>query len=111
MFETKPPVSAKAHSVAAPHDVAEELRAVSWADLAAKLAAAREGRSAIGEGSVSSPASFDALSAQHLAEMDEVEKANHHDAVNLTDLGNRKGAGGITNANEEQQRPATRGNT
>ena len=111
MFETKPPVPATAKSVAAPQDVEEELRAISWADLAAKLAAAREGRVASGKGNESNAASFDAQSAQHLAEMDEVENGDNHDAVNLTDLGNRKGAGGINNANEEQQRPAIRGNT
>ena len=72
MFEGKPPFAAGAHGSESQAQSGEDLRALSWSDLVAKLGAARDLRRALGEmrsreNDDGTPASFDAHSAQLLA--------------------------------------------
>ncbi len=82
MFEGKPPKP----------DAAASLQAVSWADLSARLAAARDLRAAFadehGEGS------FDAASARWIADH-ATQDAEGKPDVNPDDLGNRKAVNGM----------------
>src|SRR5690606_13513964 len=84
MFEGKPPSSAVAHPVQEPQE-RDPLRPLSWSELVARRAAARDLRASFGEGAQGADGSFDARSARRIA-------AHHHgkQSVNLDDLGNGK---------------------
>ena len=89
MFEGKLPIAAEALPYGEPQD-GDALRLLSWADLVARLSAAREVRASFGGGAAGSDASFDADSARRIA-------AHHNGkhAVNLEDSSYRKGPEGI----------------
>jgi hypothetical protein len=89
MFEGKPPRMADSGaSEAAPGD--DVLRALSWHDLVARLAAARDVRSSSVSSQSHGDGSFDAGSARRIA-------AHHHgkQSVNLEDLSDGKGPAGM----------------
>lgn len=90
MFEGKPPNPATFHPLGEPLE-SDALRPLSWSELVARLAAARNLRDSLGGRAPNSKGSFDARSARRMAA--------HHDgkrAVNLEDLGNGKGHAGIS---------------
>ena len=89
MFEGKLPTPAEALPLGEPQD-GEALRLLSWADLVARLSAARELRASFAGRAAGSDASFDASSARRIAA--------HHNGkhgVNLEDSSYRKGPQGI----------------
>ena len=91
MFEGKPPKSAEGHAAEGQRE-SETLRPLSWSELVARLAAARDLRASL-TGRVSrSDASFDASSARCIAA--------HHNGkhlVNPEDSGSGKGLEAIAN--------------
>ena len=110
MFEGKPPLPPQASADAREENLAGELHALSWSDLVAKLAAARDLRSEIVIVDDASPASFDAESARRLASLTERPEGDGKQAVNPLALGNGKGArcsDGVRNIRNDQ---ADRGN-
>ena len=88
MFEGKPPRVAEADPFGEPVD-SEVLRTLSWNDLVARLAAARELRASYAGAGELSDASFDAGSARRMA-------AHHNGkhSINLDSSSNGKGARG-----------------
>ena|SRR5688500_11323915 len=84
MFEGKPPRIVEALPLGEQAD-GESLRPLSWGDLVARLAQARELRASLDGVPAASDASFDAGSARCIA-------AHHNGkhSVNLDDLGNGK---------------------
>jgi len=89
MFEGKLPTPAEAMPLGEAHD-GEALRLLSWADLVARLSAARELRASFAGRAAGSDASFDAGSARRIAA--------HHNGkhgVNLEDSSYRKAPQGI----------------
>jgi len=88
MFEGKLPRVAEAHPVGDGVD-SEVLRTLSWNDLVARLAAARELRGAFSGVGEAGDASFDASSAARIA-------AHHNGkhSINLDDSSNGKGPAG-----------------
>ena len=88
MFEGKPPRIAEANPVGESVD-SEVLRTLSWNDLVARLAAARELRGAFAGVGEAGDASFHAGSAARIA-------AHHNGkhSINLDDSSNGKGARG-----------------
>ncbi|MCX7677119.1 MAG: hypothetical protein N2Z59_07065 [Alteraurantiacibacter sp.] len=90
MFETKPPA---AHPPAADPGEALPLRAMTWSDLRARLDAARDLHRALARQDPDRMASFDARSAQHIAEL-----ADGKRAINPQDSANGKGSGHTTGA-------------
>jgi hypothetical protein len=97
MFEGKPPIQ----------DAAASLQAVSWADLSARLAAARDLRKALGEDD-NGEGSFDAVSARWIADHVPDHVGGKPD-VNPDDLGNRKAMDGMADAERVPQTPGDRG--
>ncbi|MEO5707336.1 MAG: hypothetical protein ABIT10_09860 [Alteraurantiacibacter sp.] len=96
MFEAKlttPPAEPGPQASSADSD---SLRELSWSDLRARLNAARDLRVSLARGLAQDLASFDAPAARHVAAL-----ANGKDAVNPTDLANRKGTGSITLASHD----------
>jgi hypothetical protein len=94
MYEGKPPK----------RDAGASLHAVSWADLSARLSAARDFRKALaqddgGEGS------FDAVSARWIA--DHADASGEEPDVNPDDLGNGKAVDGM--ASDEPALPVPDG--
>ena len=88
MFEGKPPKIVEAQPFGETQD-GDVLRPLSWGDLVARLAQARDLRASLEGALPESDASFDAGSARCIA-------AHHNGkhAVNLDDLGNGKGPQG-----------------
>ena len=89
MFEGKLPIAAEALPYGEPQD-GDALRLLSWADLVARLSAARELRASFAGRPAGSDASFDAGSARRIAA--------HHNGkhgVNLEDSSYGKGPDGI----------------
>jgi hypothetical protein len=88
MFEGKPPRFAEATEVGDPVD-SEVLRTLSWNDLVARLAAARELRGSFHGVGEAGDASFDAGSAARIA-------AHHNGkhSINLDNSSNGKGTEG-----------------
>jgi hypothetical protein len=112
MFEGKPPVPARAPGDSAAPEGEGELHAVSWSELVARLSAARELRTVLVADALATPASFDADSARRLATMPvgEAAAANGNKPVNLDGSANRKCPHGTNRSDEQQRRPALRGN-
>ncbi len=112
MFEGKLPFAPEARSAATGEVPEEALCEMSWADLVAKLAAARDLRASLAEPEDSTLASFDAGSARHLALHHEpMRHEDYERSVNPDDLGNGKGACGKASEGAERKQPAIRGNT
>jgi hypothetical protein len=88
MFEGKPPRAVDASPFQDQPD-GEVLRALSWSDLVARLAAARDLRASFARAGELSEASFDAGSARRIA-------AHHNGkhSINLDDSSNGKGPRG-----------------
>lgn len=85
---------------------------LSWSDLVAKLAAARELRAELSDADDSNLASFDAGSARHLAlHQEPMQHEDYERSVNPDDLGNGKGACGKRREGADRNQPANRGNT
>jgi hypothetical protein len=101
MFENKPPSQ----------DAAASLQAVSWADLSARLSAARDLRNALGEDE-HGEGSFDAASARwiadHTHDHTEADYLAEKPGVNPDRLGNLKPAGGMADAERARPVPRTR---
>lgn len=96
MFEGKPPAQ----------DSAATLQPVTWADLSARLSAARDFRKALGEDD-HGEGSFDAASARWIA--DHVpDHAGEEPDVNPVGLGNLKAAAGMAEAERVLPMPRTR---
>ncbi len=100
MFEGKSPFSPQpTGSPTAPVD-GDSLRELSWSDLRARLAAARDLRASLARSAIRSPvrdmASFDGQSARHVAAL-----ASGKDGVNPSDLANGKGNGSMTAASHD----------
>jgi hypothetical protein len=100
MFEGKQPLAKVSHDFAQdlrdePGDAAP-LRAMTWSDLRASLEAARDTRLALRAQAEGQLASFDSLSARHLAGLSESKLA-----VNPDDLANGKGSGRMDDASAE----------
>lgn len=116
MFEGKPPVAPEALGSAKGEKPEDALCELSWPELQAKLAAARELRASLAESGTgvgdSTLASFDAESARHLAHHQEPMRQDDYERdVNPNDLGNGKGAYGNTSQGVDRKQPAIRGNT
>ncbi|KLI64785.1 hypothetical protein [Aurantiacibacter marinus] len=120
MFEGKPPIASGAHCSQHDEIASEELCAIDWAELTAKLAAARDLRRELASGDDGiddgTMASFDAHCALHLASHhgkfpDEASEENNKRGVNPDDLANGKGACAIVGRHAENGDPANRGNT
>ena len=91
MFETKPPQA----PVLPPSELAgDDLRALSWSDLVAKLDAARDLRNCLQEAKELRGASFAPDVSRCLAAHHEAGHGNYEDYVNLEDSANRKAACG-----------------
>ena len=97
MFETKPPSP----------DAAASLQAVSWADLSARLAAARDLRKTLAEDD-NGEGSFHAASARWIADHVPDHLGGKPD-VNPNDLGNRKTVDGMAGAERAPTMPGDRG--
>lgn len=95
MFESKPPSQ----------DAAASLQAVSWADLSARLSAARDFRKALGEDE-HGEGSFDAASARWIADHVPDHLAGKPD-VNPDGLGNLKLASRMADAERALPVPRT----
>jgi hypothetical protein len=93
MFEGKPPK----------RDAGASLQAVTWADLSARLAAARDLRNALAE-EENGEGSFDAASARWIA-----DHADGKPDVNPDDLGNRKAVDGMAGDEPVLPVPGDRG--
>jgi len=89
MFEGKPPLPPATPGAAARLAEGEPLRQLSWSDLSARLAAARDLRTELDRQSMTT-SSFGAPFVQHVAALE-----NDKEAVNPTDLANRKGMAAI----------------
>lgn len=88
MFEGKPPIAARAARHLATADEDDALRPVSWGEIAARLAAARELRAVL---------------------LREAAAANGKYPVNLPDSTYRKGGAGKPSASHDASIPAPRG--
>ena len=117
MFESKHPFVADESAQASESESASQagLRRVSWSELNARLAAARELRIAFGEGEgetaggTGDAASFDAEIARHVAHLHEPPGHHGKNRINLDHSTNGKRRDAITSARHEDWRPATRG--
>lgn len=111
MFEGKPPVAPVAKGQESGDSAGEGLCAISWTDLVAKLAAARDLRAELSDCAEIGVASFDALSAQHLALHHDKHPPEGKDSVNPDDLANGKGPECMTGLRADRINTGNRGNT
>ena len=111
MFEPKNPFVPDDSAQASESENASQagLHRVSWSELNARLAAARELRMAFGEGEASDAASFDPEIARHVAHLHEPPGHHGKNPINPDHSTNGKRKDGITCARHEDWRPATRG--
>jgi hypothetical protein len=89
-------------------DAAASLQAVTWADLSARLAAARDLRKALAEDE-NGEGSFDAASARWIADH-ATQDAEGKPDVNPDDLGNGKAVNGMAGVEGTLSTPGDRGN-
>ncbi|WP_340588165.1 hypothetical protein [Erythrobacter alti] len=94
----------------------EELCALDWSELVAKLAAARDLRSELASQANGVLASFDALSAHHIALQHDkapegLTAGNSKHSVNPDALANGKDACATSDRRADRDDPANRGNT
>jgi len=111
MFEGKPPLPADLDAGAHAAPVEDQLRALSWPELIARLAAARDLQAALMPAPQAQAASFDSHSANHIAAMQGSSAKHDHESVNLLDSANRKYVGGKKGSSKPAHLPVTRGNT
>lgn len=116
MFEGKPPIASGASDSHHAKSVSGELCTLDWAELKAKLAAARDLRREFAPGEDSALASFDADCAHRLASHQEkfpegLTECDDERGVNPDDLANGKGVCATNGRHAENGDPATRGNT
>ena len=105
MFEAKPPVPGAAPGRHGPL-ADEELHALAWSELVARLAAARDLRAALAYAPPPGGASFDAGCAGHLADL---ATHNSKPGVNPEPSADGKSAWGKDGLHAECDRPDTRG--
>jgi hypothetical protein len=98
MFEGKPPKP----------DAGASLQAVSWADLSARLSAARDLRKALAEDD-NGEGSFDAASARWIADH-AAQDFDEQPDVNPVGLGNGKAVNGMAGVEGTLSTPGDRGN-
>lgn len=110
MLEGKPPALPSATGSEHSDSAAEELCAVNWPDLVARLAAARDLRAELAEAEDVALASFDPHGAAHLAAHGEKPPVEGKRSVNPDGLVNGKGHGGIIHSAIDNDDPAYRGN-
>ncbi len=84
---------------------------LSWSDLVAKLAAARDLREALTQDEEAALASFDPDCAAHIASHQDKFPDDGKRDVNPDGLGNSKGTGGSVVSPTEHDDPAIRGNS
>ncbi len=112
MFEgklTHAPDSRDSATGEKPEDTLCELQ---WADLVARLTAARELRAELSASHSTVLASFDADSARHLASQYECQlQGDDERDVNPDNLANGKGRAAQGEPRADRDQPATRGNT
>ncbi|MBH5321353.1 hypothetical protein [Aurantiacibacter sediminis] len=89
----------------------EELSALSWSDLVAKLAAARDLRGTLTQEEEAALASFDPDCAAHIASHQDKFPEDSKRDVNPNGLGNSKGTGGSVVSPNDNDDPAIRGNS
>lgn len=110
MFEGKPPVPPSASGSKRGDSARDELSVMSWSDLTAKLAAARDLRGELAESDAIRFASFDPEGAAHIASHQEKFPEESKPNVNPDALVNRKGTGGNVVGRDVNDDPAIRGN-
>ena len=111
MFEGKPPILPLGGQASSGDSSADELCALSWSDLKAKLAAARDLREVIVEDENGAIASFDADSARRLAAISDRPEDDGKRPVNPHGLGNSKANGRMDVAPAAPSEPDARGST
>ncbi|WP_137680425.1 hypothetical protein [Aurantiacibacter suaedae] len=111
MFEPNTPFVPENAAPASEDESQAGLRRVSWSELNARLAAARELRIALGgrEDDAGDAASFDAEVARHVAHLHEPPGQHGKNRVNPDHSTNGKRGDGKSGARQEDWRPATRG--
>ena len=82
MFEGKPPNRRRVRETDHVRRTDDELLAISWNDLVARLESARELRASLAETPPITKASFDENSAQHLAERNHARPEGNEGRVN-----------------------------
>ncbi|MEN7537454.1 hypothetical protein [Aurantiacibacter flavus] len=107
MFEPKNPFAPENTAHASKEQA--DLRPVSWSELNARLAAAREFRLAFGEDDRGEAASFDAEVARQVAHLHESPEPDGKNRVNPDHSTDGKRTDGNTAPRQENWRPATRG--
>ena len=112
MFEGKLPIPGEARARHAPF-ADEELHALSWSDLVARLAAARDLREVLRHAPVipaaTPAASFDPDSAQHLAQLHDPAADSSKPAVNPEPSADGKTTWAKDAMRTERTRPVSRG--
>ncbi|WP_120076289.1 hypothetical protein [Aurantiacibacter odishensis] len=112
MFEGKPIPAPDSRISAVDETVESTLCELSWADLTARLSAARELRAELAHSDEAVLASFNAHSARHLASQHDGFRDEHDQRdVNPDDLGNGKGQAAEHGTRAARETSATRGNT
>ncbi len=111
MFEGKPPAMPGAKACESSETASGELSALDWAELTAKLAAARDLRRHLAETGNGALASFDAQCAREIAAHHGYAEENDKYCVNPDDLANGKWPGSNSGGRAEKGEPAIRGNT
>ena len=116
MFEGKPPIASGANGSNHGDSVNENLCALNWADVVARLAAARDLRRELDSHDDAALASFDAECAQHLASHhgkspEELATINSKHGVNPDALANGKDVCAINGRRADRGDTADRGNT
>lgn len=111
MFEGKTPFPPAASGSDRGDSAGEELCALKWPDLVAKLAAARDLREELARVEDDALASFDPHGAAHLASHHEKSPVDGKRDVNLDSLVNGKDTDGIVDPAIENDDPAYRGTT
>ena len=109
MFESRTPFSPHATERTSEAGAQADLRPVSWTEINARLAAARELRIALGQGESGPAASFNAGLARHVAHLHDEHEPDGNNRVNRDLSTNGKHADGTHGPSNEDRRPATRG--
>lgn len=107
MFEYKPIPMPDSRDCAADAVAESALCELNWAELTARLAAARELRAELAHSNAAVLASFNAHSARHLASQHDVFRdRDSQPDVNPDDLGNGKGHAAEHIARDDRETPA-----
>ena len=109
MFEGKPPLPLHALTSVEGHYADEDLMAFSWSDLIGRLCATRELGAALAHVPDAARASFDGMTAQHLANRRAFALHKGKQDVNPVASGNGKGAGSKDGSGAASAHSALRG--